>query len=258
VKRRGRARSVEATEEDKPKRGPGRPKGSKNRTTARRSAPAESAPRGRKAKRPTQTARSDNGDPGANKIGKLRYTGYNKADWNPRPDSGTGVLFALLKEFNDDVEAVAEEVLDDPELFDLIAPKRTRLGDTRTKDKRIETVYFRINRLRFDFGMKTGQHEKATNRSNSNGNGGSKPQKRRGRPPAQKAEDKPKRGRPKGSTNKPRATEGRTRRSTKAVGTRRTAQASKTARQSTRSRATAQKGAQSRTRASSRRRRTRR
>jgi len=206
--KRGRA-STSTRKAAPTKRKPGRPKGSKNKTTtARKSAPAQSAQTGRKAKRQTTTATKpkakSNGEAGRMIIGTLDFSNYDEADWNPRRESATGRVFALLRKFRGNVDKVFNAIIDDDGLYNLVAPAKSRLGNKRNVEERDAVVMYRINRTRFDFAVRTGQHEKATNRSNAAPQEGTTKRKRGsatktarkpvGRP--RKAEQPKRRGRP--------------------------------------------------------------
>lgn len=185
--------------------------------STRKSAPAQSRTSG-KAKRPTTKAtkpkatpratrtRDTNGDPGRNMIDRLDYSNVDPDDWNPSKESATGRIYALLKKFKDNVDKVYDAIVEDDDLFNFVAPKKTRLGNKRTVEDQHATVAYRINRTRFDFAKATGQHESATNRSNAADTNGTKAKPKRGRPA--KAQAKATRSRQTRSTAKakPKAT----------------------------------------------------
>lgn len=182
----------------------------KSRTTgkAKRSA---SAPAKRGPGRPRKTAPS-NGDAGRLMIGKISYTNYDEADWKPRKGSAVDLIFRSLKRHKDNAEAVFDELASDIATF-VGASKKD--GTRRSKADREAMLKYRINRTRFEFAVRTGQHQSATNRIEygTGPNAGVRKKrakaepkaapKRRGRPPKSE-QPKRKPGRPKGSTTRKR------------------------------------------------------
>lgn len=125
--------------------------------TAEKSAPKKSG--GRKAGRSKK--QSQNGDAGRVEIGKINWR-MKSDDWNPRPDSGTGIIFAALKKHKGDLDAAFKELKGK---MAKLVPAKTRQGRKRSKEEQRDDLKYRINRTKWDFAMRTGQHSAGTNRS---------------------------------------------------------------------------------------------
>jgi hypothetical protein len=113
----------------------------------------------KKAGRPSKA--SSNGDAGRIEIGKIKWS-MKSDDWNPRPDSGTGIIFAALKRNKGDLKATYKELKGK---LSKLVPAKTRQGRKRSKEEQQADLKYRINRTKWDFAMRTGQHSAGTNRS---------------------------------------------------------------------------------------------
>ena len=200
-----RKRVVKKAVVKKSKRGPGRPKGSKNKpkatATAKRGRPAK-AKRGRPAKA------ASNGNGGRFLLSGVNFSRVN--GWNPREGSVPDVIVKALRKAKGNRESAFKALR--PKLKSLV-PVSTRDGRKRSKDERENYLRYLISRNAWAFALATGQHESSENRAKygtaGTGEGIYKP--RRGRKPASKttgATRKAKRGpgRPKGSKSRPKAT----------------------------------------------------
>lgn len=127
----------------------------KKATPARKSAPAakKSATTG-KAKRPTATS-----DSGRNMIGSLNFS--NTDGWNPREGSPVNDIFKALKKSRGDVDKATALLL--PNAKDFVSLKKSD-GSKRTKDEVASLLRYRVNRTKFEFARRTGQHESSGNR----------------------------------------------------------------------------------------------
>jgi len=114
-----------------------------------------------KNKTNTKRKSSSNGKAGRIAIGKLKFSGYDPDDWKPRPDSVTGIIFKALKKSKGDVDATYDALKGQ---LSKLVPSKTRGGRKRTKDEQKSDLKYRINRTKWDFAMRTGQHSAATNR----------------------------------------------------------------------------------------------
>lgn len=81
--------------------------------------------------------------------------------WNPRSGSAVDVIFRALKKVRGNTEKAFDILL--PNIADFVGPKKQD-GTKRTKADRENMLRYRINRTKFDFAVKTGQHEVATER----------------------------------------------------------------------------------------------
>lgn len=108
-------------------------------------------------------SRENEADAGKYFIQKLKFTGYDKEVWNPRPDSITGIVFASAKKHKGDREAVYAELKTGWNKAPLNLHKK-RDGERRTKDEALKYLGYAISRTLWDFAIKTGQHEKSDNR----------------------------------------------------------------------------------------------
>jgi len=179
------------------KRGRGRPKGSKNKTTTetvtkkKRGRPAGSKNKSTK----TRPSAKRNGE-STNGRHILSGVNYSKTDgWNPREGSAPDRIVKALKKFKGDREKVFEFLKSD--IWDFMG-KTKRNGQKRSKSEAEEMLRYRIARTDWQFGIQTGQHEIATDRAEygtaGTGSGTFKPAKK-----SAVKKSGGKRGRPKGS-----------------------------------------------------------
>lgn len=138
----------------------GRPAGSKNKPKEAAATSTKSAPKttAKKAGRPKKQT-SSNGDAGRLTIDKLDYT--ESEDWNPRKGSPVERIWKALKKSRDNVDKAYDELI--PHVKEIVGAKK-RNGEKRTKAELEAMLRYRINRTRFEFAVRTGQHEVATNR----------------------------------------------------------------------------------------------
>lgn len=207
------------------RRGPGRPKGSTNKPTAAKTTAKRGRGRPAKAATATRARAASNGDAGRNFL-----TGINWGDheaWNPRKNSPPDQIIRLVRKHKGNRSKVVADLM--PRIRDFVTlPKGVNAKSDAARDR----LAYRVSRVMWEFALKTGQHEKATNRAAPGqgeryaGNGrGSKRRaqkaattaKRRGRPVGSKNRTSSQRGsqtraagkrgpgRPKGSKNRPKA-----------------------------------------------------
>ena len=124
---------------------------------AKKSAPAK-APVAKATKRPA-TKPTSNGDAGRNMIESLDYTITD--NWNPRAGSAVEVIFKALKKYRGNVDKVFDALV--PNISDFVGAKKQD-GTKRTKQDRENMLRYRISRTKFDFAIKTEQHQIATER----------------------------------------------------------------------------------------------
>src|SRR5215471_2384426 len=236
------------------KRGPGRPKGSRNKPKVEEEAPAPKR-RGRppgsgvkksasSTKAPARSqARRPARKPQADDAGRflLESIDYSITDgWNPRPGSPPDRIVKALRKFRGSREKVFEFLKAD--VYDFVDANKPR-SQRRPKSEALTMLKYRIARTDWEFATRTDQHQKSQNRAeygSQSGNGNSRqkaaprkaaatPAKRgpgRPRKVAEAPQEAPKRrGRPPGSKNKPKAQTAAKRTTTKAAstGTRQTA-----------------------------------
>jgi hypothetical protein len=140
-------------------------KSSSKKSTTKKTAKSENKAKKTKTKKASSkksTKASSNGDAGRLEVGRLKYTGYDKDEWKPREGSPVERIFKALKQHKDDVEAVFKALK--PKAKEFAASKTAPDGSRRTKEWFEKNLRYRINRTRFEFAVKTGQHEVATNR----------------------------------------------------------------------------------------------
>lgn len=112
---------------------------------------------------------------------------YNQTDgWNARPDTAPDLIVRALRKFNGNRGKVFTNLL--PKIGTFVG-KTDAQGRKRTKDSAEAMLRYRISRTAWDFAMKTGQHQKSTDRAEY-GTGGTgtgaatKPQKAKATPRA--------------------------------------------------------------------------
>ena len=147
VKKRGPGRPRK-TETEAPKRKPGRPR----KTEATAAAPKK---RGRPPK-------AGNSSVGRATIGKIDYTVESNA-WNPRHNTPVDRIFRSLKKHRDNAEKVFTELASHIKEWNLVSSKKAD-GSRRSKGEMEAMLRYRINRTRFEFATRTGQHKKGTKR----------------------------------------------------------------------------------------------
>lgn len=172
VKKRGRppgSKNKPKVEETPAPKRRGRPPGSKNKPKVeaplkKRGRPpgSKNKPKVEKAarKRAPKNGKIVNGDAGRAMIERIDYS-VEHENWNPRPDSPVAAIWKSLKRHRDDVEKVFNDLL--PNLWDFVG-KEKRDGSKRTRAEAEAVLKYRINRTRFEYAVRTGQHKVATNR----------------------------------------------------------------------------------------------
>jgi AT-hook transcription factor len=210
-RRPGRPRKNQTVAAEPVKRGPGRPKGSTNKTTAKATN--------------TRANRGANGG----QIGRPAGTGTgtraaiaDELDWSTDIDFRPGTIAAeIMDEIYNQVDnkgltntteirhattdRLAKRLGKEPFVF-----RYGRNGDEMDDADAYKMLVYRVNRAIFDYAMKTGQHKSATQGTRGRGRPAKAetvetPKRGRGRP-AKATQETPKpRGRPKGSTNRPKA-----------------------------------------------------
>jgi hypothetical protein len=150
VKKKGRKTAAAAPAPAKKR---GRPKGSKNKPAA---TPTPKAKKKSSAKPKTES----NGDAGRLTISRVDYS-IESDEWNPRAGSPVERIWKSLKKNRDNVEKVFDDLL--PSVKEIVGSKK-RNGERRTKAEFEAMLRYRINRTRFEYATRTGQHQRATNR----------------------------------------------------------------------------------------------
>jgi hypothetical protein len=186
-------------------------------TTAVKSKPAAKSTTTGKAKRSTAD------DSGRKLLGAVDFSETD--GWKAREGSPPDLIVKALRRFKGNREKVFTHLL--PNIWEFVG-RKMQDGTKRSQSSAETMLKYRISRTAWDFAMKTGQHEKSSNRVEygTGGTGSSKPRKAAGaarttakaktgttrakttaRPQkaAQKPAEAPKRrGRPPGSKNKPK------------------------------------------------------
>jgi hypothetical protein len=148
------------------------------KTAARKPAarkPAASAKSKPAAKSTTGKAkRSTSGTGNGNGSGRhlLVDVDYNQTDgWNAREGSAPDLIVKSLRRFKGNRAKVFDALV--PKIGTFVNPKDSQ-GRKRSKDNAEEMLRYRISRTAWDFAMKTGQHEKSTDRIEYGSNAGTK------------------------------------------------------------------------------------
>lgn len=114
----------------------------------------------KKTTKATTTKKRSDSDTGRAAIGKINWT-KESDNWNPKPGGPVERLFKALKKKNGDVDKAFELLKDD--VYDFVGRKK-RNGDKRSKAEAHAMLKYRLNRTKFEFATRTGQHSVATNR----------------------------------------------------------------------------------------------
>jgi hypothetical protein len=130
------------------------------KTPARRGRPPKAQPRKTTVRKPAprKTAKDTNGS-GRLAIGKLNYSIDAGDAWKPRKGSAVERIWKSLKKHRDDVDKVYEELL--PDITDFVSKKGRIPGQSKNQAEMRATLKYRINRTRFEFAVRTGQHQTA-------------------------------------------------------------------------------------------------
>ena len=118
----------------------------------------------RKQTRKPAARRKGNGDVGRAEIAKIDYSVESDA-WKPRSGSPVELIWKSLKKHRDDVDKVFNELRTQLDKF--TEPKSRTTGARKSKIEREATLRYRINRTRFEYAVRTGQHESGTERVNT-------------------------------------------------------------------------------------------
>jgi hypothetical protein len=193
------------------------------KTPARRGRPAKAATKSAvKSKPAAQSAktgkakRSTADDAGRMMLGSVDFSETD--GWNAREGSPPDLIVKSLRKYRGNRTKVFTALL--PKIWDFVG-RKMQDGSKRTQASAESMLQYRISRTAWDFAMKTGQHEKSTNRAEygTAGTGAAKstakrsttrkatPQKAKPQRAAQKpAAAQKRRGRPPGSKNKTTST----------------------------------------------------
>ncbi len=174
------------------KRGPGRPKGS-GKSTTRKSAPR---------------AKASNGDAGRNFLEGINWGDHDA--WNPRKGSPPDRIIRAVRKARGNRAKVVDQLMANVRDF-VTLPKGAKPNSEIARQR----LAYRVSRVMWEFALKTGQHEIATNRAAPGqgeryaGNGkGSRKRSAAAAKSTRKSTAKAtgrKRGRPPGSKNRKRA-----------------------------------------------------
>lgn len=121
---------------------------------------AEKASKPKKNSKPSKKASKGNSDVGRASIGKIDWT-ETSDDWNPKNGSAVDRLFKALKKCKGNVEKAHAMLKGD--VWEFVG-KTKRDGTKRDKADGLAMLKYRLNRTKFEFATRTGQHSKGTNR----------------------------------------------------------------------------------------------
>lgn len=134
-------------------------KSSENKKASTKKAPAEKSGKGSgKAKRPR--AKSNDGI-GRASIGEIDWK-VESDEWNPRKGSPVEGLFRALKKAKGNIDKAFDAIHDD--MYEYVGRKK-RDGTKRTKAEAEAMLRYRLNRTKYEYATRTGQHEQATERA---------------------------------------------------------------------------------------------
>lgn len=162
----------------KARKKPGRKKGAKSTKKTAAKKPGRKPAKMKKDSKPARKAKDN--DTGRAAIGKIDWSAESD-DWNPRKGGPTEKMFRALKKAKGDVDKAYEALKSD--LFDFVG-KSKRDGTKRTKPEAQAMLRYRLNRTKFEFAVRTGQHNVATNRVEYGTGDYAKPKKTRKTKPA--------------------------------------------------------------------------
>jgi hypothetical protein len=111
-----------------------------------------------KPKRAAAKKASENGDSGRLNIESGIDWTAESDDWNPRVGGPVEKLFKALKKSKGNIDKAYDLISDDPYAF---VGKKMRNGTKRTKAQVEAMLRYRLNRTKWEFATRTGQHESA-------------------------------------------------------------------------------------------------
>lgn len=180
------AKKKTATATAKPERKKSGRKPAARGATAKKTAAKKSSTR--------KQAASENADHGRLGIGSLDWTAESD-DWNPKKGGPVEKLFKALKSAKGDIDRAYAKVAADPYAF---VGKKKRDGSKRTKAEVETMLRYRLNRTKFEFAKRTGQHESASPKNRAAYGTGVYATVRKVKPPRKNAK--------KATTTKPKST----------------------------------------------------
>jgi hypothetical protein len=195
--KRGRPAKAKPAAKAAPAPRRGRPPKAKPAPAPKRAKRQASAPRAQTTRKQTQRVEEPTGRHVLNGVD----FSIESDDWNPRENSLTGIIYKALRRFKGNRDKVYAFL--SPQVKELLGAKK-RTGEKWAAGERETMLDYRISRTAWDYAVKTGQHDPATERveygTGGTGQGIWKPAKkkaavkapktapaRRGRKPAAKA-----------------------------------------------------------------------
>lgn len=136
------------------------------------------------AKRPSRKPRENTGV-GRASLGKINWN-KTSPEWNPKKGGPVERLFKALKKRNGNVDKAFDDLKGS--VWDFVG-KKLRNGEKRSQKSAHAMLRYRLNRTKFEFAVRTGQHESATDRVEYGT--GTYASERRKKPGRKKAENKP-------------------------------------------------------------------
>lgn len=190
------------------KASPAKKKAAKAAPAAKNATAKKTAGAGKKtAAKKTSTKKTSNatttGNGGRHMIEGLDFTQTD--GWSPRENSPVAAIFRALKKRKGDVDKTTDDLL--PNAKDYVSMKKQD-GTKRTKDEVRALLRYRVNRTKWEFATRTGQHEASENRIKYGTGAYAQRNAKQSRKSSTKKNAKTakttgkKRGRPKGSKNK--------------------------------------------------------
>jgi len=107
----------------------------------------------------TKTKKSKASTDGRHMIGTLDITDTD--GWNPREGSAVSAIFKMLKKCKGNVDKATDALL--PDAKEYVSLKK-RTGEKRTKGEIRDLLRYRVNRTKWEFAKRTGQHDPSDNR----------------------------------------------------------------------------------------------
>lgn len=112
-----------------------------------------------KPKASSRKQAQSNGD-GRHIIGKLNFS--KTEGWNPRDGSPVALIFKTLKRNKGDVDKTTDQLM--PQVSSLLTTVKDGNGKRLSKDALRNRLKYRVNRTKWEFATRTGQHAQSENR----------------------------------------------------------------------------------------------
>ncbi len=129
------------------------------KTSTTKTAPRKTTPKAKTA--PKRTPKVVSGNGGRHMVGSLDFSITD--GWNPRAGSAVATIFKTLKRYKGSVDKTVDDLLPNAVSEGYVSSKK-RDGTKRVKSEITALLRYRVNRTKFEFARRTGQHVSSAER----------------------------------------------------------------------------------------------